>query len=205
MAATTEQKKQDLVARLQKTPIVQVACERAEVSRASYYRWCREDQTFAKAVEHAIQFGRYLINDLAESRLIKKIGEDNMTAIIFWLKNNHQGYTDKMIYKHQFSIKPELTPEEGKEIAEAAIRMGLASTIVQDDDEAKKIIKWSAAKQKRREKEFIKKMMGTDPQARTETMEEEETEEKKPPVRNNKKGVKIKDFLKHLDERKESL
>jgi hypothetical protein len=37
MDAAAEEKKRDLVERLQKTPIIQIACERADISRSTYY------------------------------------------------------------------------------------------------------------------------------------------------------------------------
>ena len=46
---STAQQKQDaskelLVEQLKKTPIVQVVCEKIGVSRASYYRWRKDDK-----------------------------------------------------------------------------------------------------------------------------------------------------------------
>ncbi len=39
---------------LKKTPIVQVACERSSVGRATYYRWKKDDADFAKQADEAL-------------------------------------------------------------------------------------------------------------------------------------------------------
>lgn len=87
-----EAKQRELIAQLRKTPIVQFACERTGIGRSTYYKWRGEDFVFAQAADHALAAGRFLINDLAESRLLRLVQDDNLTAIIFWLKNNHPQY-----------------------------------------------------------------------------------------------------------------
>lgn len=81
---------------LRKTPIIQIACERSGVSRASYYRWKEEDVAFAKNSDQAISEGKLLVNDMAESQLMSAIKDKNMTAIIFWLKHHHPTYSSKI-------------------------------------------------------------------------------------------------------------
>lgn len=92
LTAETERQKKVLVIQLRKTPIVQVACERVGVGRATYYKWRAEDFIFARAADHALKAGKFFINDMAESQLIKLIKNENLTAIIFWLKHNHPKY-----------------------------------------------------------------------------------------------------------------
>ena len=60
-----------LIEQLKKTPIVQIACEKVNVSRATLYRWKDEDPVFAKDVDDAIVDGHLMVNDLAESQLIR--------------------------------------------------------------------------------------------------------------------------------------
>ena len=85
-----------LLMQLKKTPIVQVACEKTGVSRATYYRWRKEDPEFADNADIAIDEGLNLINDMAESQLISAIKDRNLTGIIFWLKNHHKNYSPKL-------------------------------------------------------------------------------------------------------------
>lgn len=90
-----EYTKKKLLEQLKKVPIVQVACERVDISRSTYYRWRSDDSSFAKAADEAIKDGVLLINDLAENQLLMMIRSFNITAIIFWLKNHHKSYKEK--------------------------------------------------------------------------------------------------------------
>lgn len=91
-----EEQKKLLVDHLRKIPIVQVACEKLGVARATYYRWIAEDATFAAQTEEALGEGTGFINDMAESQLIGAIKEQNFAAISFWLRNRHKAYGDKL-------------------------------------------------------------------------------------------------------------
>lgn len=88
--------KELLLEQLQRTPIIQIACEKVGVSRASLYRWKEDDPEFAKAVNKALTEGIAVVNDAAESQLLAGIKNANYTAVIFWLKNNHTNYRQRM-------------------------------------------------------------------------------------------------------------
>lgn len=90
---------------LNETPLVQPACQKAGISRATYYRWRNEDKSFKKESDEAIKKGRLLINDLAESKLISQIKNENMTAIIYWLKHNHKNYIENRVELAESQIK----------------------------------------------------------------------------------------------------
>ena len=81
-----------LLGQLKKTPIVQLACQKTGVSRATYYRWRKMSSKFSRYTDRAIRAGNLFINDMAESQLLSAISDKNMTAIIFWLKNHHPTY-----------------------------------------------------------------------------------------------------------------
>lgn len=116
----TEENKARLVEQLKKTPIVQIACEKEGVGRASYYRWRKEDQEFADAADEAMCTGKSLISDLAESQLIKAIRDGNMTAIIYWLKNQHPDYRTRVELSGKLeTIGKKLTPEQEENIEKA--------------------------------------------------------------------------------------
>lgn len=85
-----------LLEQLKKTPIVQIACEKAGVGRATYYRWRKDDPEFAKTSDQALLDGNLLVNDMAESQMMSAIKDKNMTAIIFWLKHHHPAYATKI-------------------------------------------------------------------------------------------------------------
>jgi len=88
--------KENLIEKLRKIPVVQIACEKLSISRSTYYRWRKEDGVFCRNADNAIEEGSSFVNDMAESQLLSAIKDRNMTAIIFWLKHHHKAYTTKV-------------------------------------------------------------------------------------------------------------
>lgn len=122
----TNKDKKVLVEQLKKTPIIQVACEKTGVSRATYYRLIKRDSKFAEACTEAIEQGSAVINDLAEAALISAIQDRNMTAILYWLRMRHPAYAAKvkLDIKHETE---ELTPEQARMVQQALLKAGLLS------------------------------------------------------------------------------
>lgn len=119
MSRNQKQDKKQLLEKLAKTPIVEVACKQAGVPRSTYYRWRKDDEAFAKTCDETIEQSAGLINDMAESQLIQAIKDQNMTAIIFWLKHHHPTYYARLrLDGHIKHESEELTPEQ----AEAVVR-----------------------------------------------------------------------------------
>lgn len=77
---------------LRETPLVNLACKKVGISRATYYRWYKDDREFRESVQKVIRQGRANINDLAEATLIKMIKGENFHAIRFWLQHNNSRY-----------------------------------------------------------------------------------------------------------------
>lgn len=117
--------KTELFELFKKTPIVQIACEKVGVGRATYYRWRKDDKEFANAADEALVQGAHLINDMAESQLISAIREKNMTAIIYWLKHRHPAYATRVELSVNKPQSEELTPEQEQLVREALQRAGL--------------------------------------------------------------------------------
>lgn len=88
--------KEILLDQLKKTPIVQIACEKSGIGRATYYRWRKGDPEFTLLTDNALEEGNLLVNDMAESQLMSAIKDKNLGAIIFWLKHHHPSYTTKV-------------------------------------------------------------------------------------------------------------
>ncbi|MFA6185354.1 MAG: hypothetical protein WCT51_02195 [Candidatus Shapirobacteria bacterium] len=109
----TDKNKQLLIEQLKKTPIIQIACEKVSVGRATFYRWKKDDENFSTQVDEALLDGNELVNDMAESQLMSAIRDKNLTAIIFWLKNHHQAYATKIEVTAKLKHDDEqLTPEQ---------------------------------------------------------------------------------------------
>ena len=111
--------KELIIEQLKRIPIVQAVCEKTGVSRASYYRWRQKDKEFRKSSDKAIFEGILFINDLAESQLISSIKDKHMTGIIFWLKNRHKGYRDKVEVTTKLKGNNKLTSEQEALIKQA--------------------------------------------------------------------------------------
>lgn len=108
-----QKEKEAMISQLKKTPIVQVACEKVGVGRTTFYRWKKEDSQFATDAEVALEEGSGLVNDMAESQLMAAIRDNNMTAIIFWLKHHHPAYANRVEITTKTKREEEiLTPEQ---------------------------------------------------------------------------------------------
>lgn len=116
--------KELLLETLKKTPIVQIACEKAGIGRATYYRWRKEDVEFANSSDEALQDGSLLVNDMAESQLMSAIKDKNMTAIIFWLKHHHPAYLTRVEITSG-NHEEKLSPEEQDSVKKALIMAGI--------------------------------------------------------------------------------
>lgn len=121
--------KELLLEQLKRTPIVQFACEKIGVARATYYRWRKDDQEFANQADGALFEGSQLINDMAESQILSAIRDKNMTAIIYWLNHHHPSYATKMeIIAKLKTDNEQLTPEQEALVKNALKLAGLVLT-----------------------------------------------------------------------------
>ncbi len=126
--------KELITEQLKKTPIVQIACEKAGIGRATYYRWKKEDPEFSQKAEGALQEGSFLVNDIAESQLMSAIKEKNLTAIIFWLKHHHPSYATKieLTAKTNPLVEEKLTPEQESLLSKALQMASLLSPKIEE-------------------------------------------------------------------------
>lgn len=104
--------KDSFLAELRKIPIVQVACERVDISRNSIYKWKKTDLKFAEEMERALAEGEALVNDLTENQLLSLIKEKEWSAISFWLRHRNPKFKDKIEVTTKTDSIEELTPEQ---------------------------------------------------------------------------------------------
>ncbi len=130
----TPSQKKLLIEQIKKTPIVQIACEKVGISRATYYRWKKADKKFREKAEEALLDGCALINDMAESQLISGIKDKNMTAIIFWLKHRHKNYRTQIEVSGKIKTVDEILTTEKQEMIKKAIRLANLLPNPKDDD-----------------------------------------------------------------------
>ncbi|MBU6214764.1 hypothetical protein KGM48_02890 [Patescibacteria group bacterium] len=108
----SDKAKEALLEQLRKTPILQIACEKVDISRVTLYRWRAESKEFSKAVDDAMLEGRLLVNDLAESQLIGAIKDRNISAIVTWLRHNHTTYKARIELEGAVKVIEEMSPEQ---------------------------------------------------------------------------------------------
>lgn len=111
-------KRDEFLDQLRKIPIVLVACEKTALSRNTVYRWRKEDDAFAKAMEEALAEGEELVNDMSESQLLTMIKEKNWSAISFWLRKRNPKFKDRI----EVEVAPkqeELSPDQEATVREA--------------------------------------------------------------------------------------
>lgn len=126
LAATTKEQKDKLLESLANMPTVESACRKADVGRATYYDWLKNDAGFASLAAKAKKKGRELLSDIAISRLMQLVGDGNVTAIIFWLKHNHEWFANPKFF-HYIEIKEdpgidEKTAERMRKVMENFVR-----------------------------------------------------------------------------------
>ena len=132
----TDKNKELLLEQLKKTPIIQVACEKSGIGRATFYRWKKEDEEFSLKSDEALTEGSALVNDIAESQLMSAIKDKNLTAIIFWLKHHHRDYATKVEVTARLKADNEiLTPEQEALVTKA---LKLASLLPDVKEEREK-------------------------------------------------------------------
>lgn len=109
-----EKDKQAVIEALKEMPIARVACKRAGVSRATYYRWRNEDRNFLQECLGAIDIGIEAINEMSDSQLIALIGEKSLQAIKWWQQHNHERYGAKVRLGQAAEVFEGLEPDDPK-------------------------------------------------------------------------------------------
>ena len=123
-----------LMENLKKIPIIEVACNKSDVGRATYYRWRKEDIEFAKHADEALSDGVKLINDMAESQLLSAIRDKNLTAILYWLNHRHTAYSNKIEITTASKQNEKLTKEQEEVVKKALALTGFTK---QDSEKIK--------------------------------------------------------------------
>jgi len=98
---------------LEKTPIIEHACDVAGVSRNSIYRWQKESVRFKNKVEKALFFGVDRVNDYAENNLLNGIKNGDIGVTKYWLGHRHPSYRNNYFEKIR-SDRKKLEQEKNK-------------------------------------------------------------------------------------------
>jgi len=114
--------KQRVIEQLSDMPIVEVACRRAGVARATYYRWLKKDPEFARQCREALEQSTSAVSDIAEAKLINAIQDGNMSAISFWLRNHHNSYRTRIDVQGTIRHEATILTDEQNLLIERALR-----------------------------------------------------------------------------------
>jgi hypothetical protein len=87
--------KEKILDELIKQPVIEIACKRCGVARATYYRWIIEDTEFRDKAKIALRMGKETVNDMAKSCIMKKISEGDFGAAKYWLSHNDPDFLPK--------------------------------------------------------------------------------------------------------------
>ena len=85
--------------------IVTTACKQVGIDR-TYYRYYNNDKKFRAEVDDLINHQK----DFVESKLMKRIANDDTTSIIFYLKTKakDRGYVERQEISHSGDVKTEV-------------------------------------------------------------------------------------------------
>ena len=126
IAARIMLNKQAVLLQLKKNPVIQSACHRANIDKSTVYRWMKQDTAFAEILKETQKEGHEFICDMAESQLIKKIGDGDRTSCIFYLKTHRKNeFSEQINYEHRIENRSELSVEDRK-LMHAGMIKGLA-------------------------------------------------------------------------------
>ncbi len=84
---------------------VSIACDAVGLGRSTYYEWLEKDEAFRNAVKET----KLRMCDDMEQVLVSRAIESSDTALIYWLKNNHEGYKEKAtmnVYGEKVLVMP---------------------------------------------------------------------------------------------------
>jgi len=124
-----ERTKDLLLEQVRKIPIIQVACEKIGIARATVYRWKAEDEQFRTQLEEVLAEGEALINDMGESQLLSLMKEKSWPAISFWLRHRNPKFRERLEVTTNVKTQDALS-EEQQAIVQEALRL---ASLTQDD------------------------------------------------------------------------
>ena len=125
--------KEAVIENLKRMPIIEIACNKSGVSRATYYRWKEQDPEFSQAVDKAQEEGEALIRDVAVSKIIKGINDDNLTAAMYWLNHRDPRFSNKVEISTTTKPQEALSKEQEEVVKKALALTGLTESDQKDN------------------------------------------------------------------------
>lgn len=111
-----------------------VACKVVKIARKTFYNWKEADEEFKVKAEEIFEEQKSEMDDYAEGKLFQHIRNDNITALIFYLKTRHPGYRLKGLLEIGGKIKVEKElSEDDKELLKKAIGYAIGEATGEDN------------------------------------------------------------------------
>jgi hypothetical protein len=125
VAQKHERVKRLILEQLRQIPVVQYACVRVDIGRATLYRMLEDDPNFREAVNKAIAEGNGFISDLSIGGIIKLIKEGNFAPMKYWLEVHDPKYSRKLEIAGKVELVNEELTEEEIAILKESLRKAL--------------------------------------------------------------------------------
>ena len=124
VAIRQRKEKEVILEQLRRFPVIQIACEKASVSRATFYRLRAEDTEFKTSIDEAMAEGVAFINDMSETQEISLIKEKYWPAINAWLRSHHPTYASRLEINGRVEHTNETLTPEKEAMVKKALELG---------------------------------------------------------------------------------
>ena len=115
----TKKLEESIVTLLRKGHVIEIVCQQCKITRQTLSRWKRESVEFAKVVDEAIAEGKEFLNDISEASLISAVKENNLSAIMYYLKHNHPSYKTRVEVEARILNSYQLSDEQKTLVSES--------------------------------------------------------------------------------------
>ena len=88
-----------LAEEVEKTPVIQIACDKFGISRNTFYRWMKEDKNFLIRINEAMSLGNGLVSDVAISNVLEGIKRKDAMYTKYWLSHRHPDFRRPFVFK----------------------------------------------------------------------------------------------------------
>lgn len=85
---------ENITSELKKVPNIRYVCSKVGIDHSTLYRWRMKHLDFEKRLTMAMYVGRELINDVAESNIIKGVQSGDIKCSTYWLSHNSPNYAE---------------------------------------------------------------------------------------------------------------
>ncbi len=88
-----------LAEEVEKTPVIQIACDKFGISRNTFYRWMKEDKKFLIRINEAMSLGNGLVSEVAISNVLEGIKRKDAMYTKYWLSHRHPDFRRPFVFK----------------------------------------------------------------------------------------------------------